>query len=64
MKKSKDYQKKVNWDDMTVGEVSHHIGKKMTEKTHKLKTKFNKKPKYKKDWFDNEDGTDEEFRLN
>jgi hypothetical protein len=63
MKKSKDYQKKVNWDDMSIGEASHHIGKKMTEKTHKLKTKFNKKPKYKKDWF-NVDDSDGEFRLN
>ena len=24
--------KRSDWDDMTIGELSHHIGKKMTEK--------------------------------
>jgi len=60
MKKgSKDYQKKINWNDMTIGEVSQHIGKKMTEKIHKPKNKIGKKPKYKKDLFE-----DTDFDLN
>jgi hypothetical protein len=48
MGKSK-YQKNVDWDDMSFGEASHHIGKKMTEKTHKSKKDY-KRPKYKNDW--------------
>jgi len=59
MKKNKDYQKKVNWDDMSIGEASHHIGKKMTEKIHRPKNKIGKKPKYKKDLFE-----DTDFDLN
>ena len=36
---------------MTYGEASHHIGKKMTEKTHKSKKDYTRKPKHKKrDW--------------
>ena len=40
------YQENVDWDDMTHGEASHHIGKKMTEKVHKSKKDY-KRPKYK-----------------
>lgn len=54
MGKSK-YQKNVDWDEMSFGEVSHHIGKKMTEKTHKSKKDFKRKPKYNK-WENFEDG--------
>ena len=36
-KKQNRYQEKVDWDDMTIGELSHHIGKKMTEKVVKSK---------------------------
>lgn len=46
MGKSK-YQNKLEWDDMTYGEASHHIGKKTTEKTHKSKKDFKRKPKHK-----------------
>lgn len=46
-KKKNLYQDKVEWDDMSFGEVSHQIGKKMTEKTHKNKTDYKRKPKYK-----------------
>jgi hypothetical protein len=37
----------VDWDDMTQGEASHHIGKKMTEKVQKSKKDFKRKPKHK-----------------
>ena len=53
MGKSK-YRNKVEWDDMTHGEASHHIGKKMTEKVHKSKKDFKRKPKYNK-WKDFQD---------
>jgi phosphoserine aminotransferase len=55
-KKKNLYQDKVEWDDMSFGEVSHHIGKKMTEKSHKLKSDYKRKPKYKNwDITDNDD---------
>lgn len=41
------YQNKLDWDDMSYGEASHHIGKKTTQKTHKSKKDFKRKPKYK-----------------
>lgn len=50
MGKSK-YQNKVDWDDMSYGEASHHIGKKTTQKTHKSKKDFKRKPKHNK-WED------------
>ena len=50
MAKNKNYQKKVDWDDMTHGEASHHIGKKMTEKTHVSKKDYSRKGKSKKNW--------------
>jgi hypothetical protein len=46
-KKKNLYQDKVEWDDMSFGEVSHQVGKKMTEKTHKNKIDYKRKPKYK-----------------
>ena len=50
MAKNKNYQNKVDWDDMTHGEASHHIGKKMTEKTHTSKKDYSRKGKSKKNW--------------
>jgi len=47
-KKKSQYQEKVNWDDMTHGEASHHIGKKMTEKVHKSQKNYKRKPKNNK----------------
>lgn len=47
MKQKGKYQKKLDWDDMTHGEASHHIGKKMTEKVQKSKKDFKRKPKHK-----------------
>ena len=53
MKKKGRYKEKVDWDDMTQGEASHHIGKKMTEKVEKSKKDFKRKPKHKnRDRFD------------
>jgi hypothetical protein len=46
MGKSK-YRNNVEWDDMTYGEAQHHIGKKTTQKTHKSKKDYSRKPKYK-----------------
>ena len=46
-KKKNLYQDKVEWDDTSFGEVSHQVGKKMTEKTHKNKSDYKRKPKYK-----------------
>ena len=43
-KKQNRYQEKVEWDDMTIGELSHHIGKKMTEKVVKSKKHILVKP--------------------
>jgi len=52
MKKKKDYQKKSNWDDDTFQNSKHHNSE---FKLPKLKQqKLNKKPKYKKDWFDSD----------
>jgi len=49
-KKKNRYQEKLDWDDMTHGEASHHIGKKMTEKTQKSKKDYSRKGKSKKNW--------------
>lgn len=43
-----NFQTKLDWDDMTHGEASHHIGKKMTEKVHKSKKDYKRKPKFNK----------------
>jgi hypothetical protein len=53
MAKKGRYKEKLDWDDMTYGEASHHIGKKTTEKVHKSKKDYRRKPKHKnKDNYD------------
>lgn len=54
-KKKSNYKKKLDWDDMTYGEASHHIGKKMTEKVHNSKKDFKRKPKHKNQYDDYDD---------
>jgi len=56
-KNKNHYQEKLDWDDMTHGEASHHIGKKTTEKVHKSKKDYSRKGKSKKKWdsFDDDD---------
>ena len=49
------YQDKVNWDERSFGEISHQIGKKMTQKDHKTKLDYTRKPKYKKNWLNDSD---------
>lgn len=56
MKRNKGkYKEKVDWDDMSYGEARHHIGKKTTEKVHKPKKDYKRKPKYKNNWEDDLD---------
>ena len=56
-KKQKPYQEKFDSEDgMRVGELSHHIVKKMTEKVRKSQKDFKRKSKHKKrdnydDWY-------------
>jgi len=57
-KKKNHYQEKLDWDDMTYGEASHHIGRKTTEKVHKSKKDYSRKGKSKKDW---KDFSDEDY---
>jgi len=52
-KKKGIFKEKLDWDDMTYGEASHHIGKKTTEKVHKSKKDYKRKPKHKRDSYDN-----------
>jgi hypothetical protein len=52
------YQEKLDWDDMTYGEASHHIGRKTTEKVHKSKKDYSRKGKSKKNW---KDFSDEDY---
>ena len=50
MKKTEETEpisKRSRWDDMTIGELSHHIGKKMTEKVVKSKKTYTRKTKHK-----------------
>ena len=48
MKTSKStWNQKVTFDNITFGQASHHIGKRMTAKTHKDKTKYTRKGKAK-----------------
>jgi hypothetical protein len=48
MKTSKtNWDKKVGFDTITFGEAYHHIGKRMTAKTHKDKSKYSRKGKSK-----------------
>ena len=55
-KKQTPYQERFDSDDrMSVGELSHHIGKKMTEKVQKSSKDFKRKPKHKNDYFDMDD---------
>ena len=49
-KKGNQYREKLDWDDMSYGEASHHIGKKMTEKIYKSTKDYSRKEKYKKSW--------------
>ena len=52
-KKQSRYQERFDSDDeMSVGELSHHIGKKMTEKVEKSKKDFKRKSKLKEKWSD------------
>jgi len=47
-KKQKPYQERFDSDDkMSVGELSHHIGKKMTEKVVKSKRDYTRKKKHR-----------------
>ena len=46
-KKQNRYQEKVDWDDITIGELSHEIGKKMTEKVVKSKKNYTRKQNHK-----------------
>ena len=57
-KKKSRYQEKFDRDDeMSVGEMTHHIGKKMTEKVQKSTKDFKRNPKHKNqqgdgfDWY-------------
>ena len=55
-KKPNRYQEKFDTDEqMSVGEITHHIGKKMTEKVQKSTKDFKRKPKHKNqhddDWY-------------
>ena len=57
-KKQKPYQEKFESEEgMSVGELSHHIGKKMTDKVQKSQKDFKRKPKHKNrgdgydDWY-------------
>jgi len=47
-KKQKPYQERFDSDDkMSVGELSHHIGKKMTEKVVKSTKDYTRKKKHR-----------------
>ena len=47
-KKTNRYQEKLTWDStMSWGELTHHIGKKMTEKVVKSKKDYTRKTKHK-----------------
>jgi hypothetical protein len=54
-KNKKQYQEKLDWDDMSYGEASHHIGKKTTEKVHKSQKDFKRNPKHKNRNFEIDD---------
>jgi hypothetical protein len=53
-KKKNQYQEKLSWDDMSFGEASQHIGKKTTEKVHKSQKDYNRNPKHKNRFIDDE----------
>ena len=47
-KKKSKYQEKLNWDStISLGELAHQIGKKMTEKVVKSKRDYTRKKKHK-----------------
>lgn len=46
----KSKKNKVEWDDMTYGEVYRHLGKKQTQKTHKSIKDYSRKGKSKRNW--------------
>ena len=47
-KKKSKYQEKLTWDSTTsLGELTHQIGKKMTEKVVKSKRDYTRKKKHK-----------------
>ena len=48
MTRENKYQQKSTWSPMTMGEVRHHIGKKMTQQTHTSKKIYSRKKKHKK----------------
>ena len=57
-KKPSRYQERFDSDEqMSVGEITQHIGKKMTEKVQKSTKDFKRKPKHKNkhedeyDWY-------------
>jgi len=54
-KKKNRYQEKLDWDDMTFGEASHHVGRKTTEKVYKSKKDYSRKGKNKRNWEDDLD---------
>lgn len=45
--KTSSRSQKVAFDGITFGQAASHIGKKMTAKTHKDKTKYSRKGKSK-----------------
>lgn len=47
MKNKSTYQKQSTWSPMTNGELRHHIGKNMTQQTHKSKKTYSRKEKHK-----------------
>jgi hypothetical protein len=53
-KKKNQYQEKLSWDDMSFGEASQHIGRKTTEKVHKSQKDYNRNPKHKNRFIDDE----------
>ena len=47
-KKKSTYQEKLTWDStISLGEMAHEIGKKMTEKVVKSKRDYTRKKKHK-----------------
>jgi len=46
-KRKESYKQKPDWTHMTLGELAHQIGKKMTEKVVKSKKDYTRKKKHK-----------------
>lgn len=49
---------------MSVGEITQHIGKKMTEKVQKSTKDFKRKPKHKNKHEDDYDWYPDNFKIN